>query len=534
MKQEPRNNIYAKNLKGEEKHISEVKKGRKGYYCLGCNGEMEARKGEIKSHYFAHVPTNITTQRECTYSDESYRHKLAKEILQRIKQIKVPALYKYSIQNENPRRIKDSWVIKADSVKIERQFYENANGEIQYGRNINFTTDTKKHLLIQPDVIFFNKDEEPILLIEVVATNEIDANKLSKIKRLGIDTVQVRIPKSSPEDIEKVFYKSGRTQWIFNNEKERTNYLSLSKGINEGILQPDKFQKKILNTDESFACRSSQIRNLIRGIGKPLESQQYQRVKQNLREELIRVKKNTESYQERLERLQTEYRKPIEERHRLEEETLERKEQEFNKANREFQEYTAKMEERYFRKRDDIKKSQREYEPKNSRDIKEIETKIKNVGGDRTSPNKRIATVRGRRKEVEEERRRIIQSEEKQQRIFGDLEKAEKELRKETVRFEEQFKEQFEQEIDDRRKELIEKYRNLEIQIKQEFKELGREAVNAVKSRDSHGNSRINRRIRETISCKKLLLSIAEEQDSIKRFRAIKQILDEKSYKDWL
>lgn len=80
------NHVYARNIKGEERYIMhpDVIRGRKGYRCIGCDEEMEARKGP-KLQYFAHVPTDVKNGRKCTFSNETYRHKIAKEILQILK-----------------------------------------------------------------------------------------------------------------------------------------------------------------------------------------------------------------------------------------------------------------------------------------------------------------------------------------------------------------------------------------------------------------------------------------------------------------
>ena len=74
--------------------ISDVKSGKHGYRCLQCGGELVAKKHKDRLDHFAHDPKDVSRLGKCTYSDETYRHKIAKEILQRIKQIKVPALYK--------------------------------------------------------------------------------------------------------------------------------------------------------------------------------------------------------------------------------------------------------------------------------------------------------------------------------------------------------------------------------------------------------------------------------------------------------
>lgn len=89
------NNVYANNVKGKVIHISEACSGRKGYFCLGCERELQAIISKIENRisYVRHDLKAVKNQKKCTYSDETYRHKLAKEILQRIKKIKVPVVY---------------------------------------------------------------------------------------------------------------------------------------------------------------------------------------------------------------------------------------------------------------------------------------------------------------------------------------------------------------------------------------------------------------------------------------------------------
>jgi hypothetical protein len=46
---------YAYNRDQELVHISEVRKGDVGWKCPFCNGELSAKKGEIKQHHFSHI-----------------------------------------------------------------------------------------------------------------------------------------------------------------------------------------------------------------------------------------------------------------------------------------------------------------------------------------------------------------------------------------------------------------------------------------------------------------------------------------------
>lgn len=221
---------WAKDKNQIERYIkdSEVVRGR-GYTCIECGQEMIAKKSdlELRRHHFAHFAVDVINKGKCTFSNETYRHNIAKKILQILKKIKVPPLYKLppSGYDGKPNKLQDSKFIEADKVEIQMQFYETKEGKICWGRNKNDEEDKTKFNLFEPDVSFFDKNGNPILLIEIVATHDIDKDKLFKIQSLGIDTIKVKIPRSSKEEIENTFLTSNNTEWVYNYERETTEYI---------------------------------------------------------------------------------------------------------------------------------------------------------------------------------------------------------------------------------------------------------------------------------------------------------------------
>ncbi len=256
-------NVWADTVKGDSIHISDAKSGKKGYYCKGCKKEMQAVKSRIqyRMSYFRHDAIAVRGQRKCTYSDETFRHKLAKELLLQLKHIKVPAVYKYPPKGFDGLSflINEATLLEAYIVKTEQTFYEDESGNIKWGSNKG--TD-EKFLLIKPDVVFFDNVDKPILFIEFVATHGIKALKLSKLRRLGINTIQVKIPKDSREAIQQSFYTTERTKWIYNYDEANTEYVAISEGNATGVSSTDEDQRRLFT--ENFNCRQSQINNLIR------------------------------------------------------------------------------------------------------------------------------------------------------------------------------------------------------------------------------------------------------------------------------
>lgn len=355
-------NVYAYDENFNEIYIGDVpvhENGiKKNYFCLGCKRQMQAIKGAVRKQHFKHHVKPNSAENKCTYRDETYRHKLAKDLIQILKKIKVPAVYKYDPENKSNHSflIKESQFIEAKEILIERHIYENENGEIE----IIHKEDQSKELLIKPDAIFLDANGKPILIIEFVATHKPDLNKLIKLKRLGIDAIQVSIPKSSPEEIEKSFSITKHTKWLFNNEESNTNYLQFSNQYSRAIFEVDQEQRKLF--EESYKCRSAEIGDLIRTIERLLETEQYKSIERKFRSEILRVEENTKREESELEELRTRHSQSGIEQHYSRRRNLGDSETEF--INEE-----TDLEKRYFTKKAELSEQDRNVE----REIAEFE-----------------------------------------------------------------------------------------------------------------------------------------------------------------
>lgn len=344
-------NVFAFNNDLKETYVRDAENGRKKYSCMGCKREVVLVKRESFWHFRHYVKKN-SAQPKCTFRDETYRHKIAKEILQREKQIKVPTLYKYPPLNidDNPKILQSSKTVNAHSVKNEIHFYENNNGELKWGKK----EDVKNmNLLIKADSAFFNEKDEPILIIEFVATHKLTDDKKVKIKRLGIDALQVLIPKDSPEAIEESLLKNtSRTKWIYSYEEQNTDYLSLSTMGEDRALEFDEQQRKFF--EEGTKCRKARINNLIFTIGRCLESKSYVDTEKAIREELSRLERNTERDRERLQGLQDKLQKELDNKYKEEYRQLEIEQKAFETEEEGFRIQLGDLENRYFTKRDKL------------------------------------------------------------------------------------------------------------------------------------------------------------------------------------
>ncbi|WP_111709115.1 GumC domain-containing protein [Lutibacter citreus] len=309
-------NDWAKDIKGEPIHINNANSGANGYYCMGCDKEMQAVKFKNPKYqsYFRHHAKNIDKEKtECVVASRNYRERLAAFILNRIKFINVPPIYKYPPLKEEGLEmfLKDRETIKAHKVVSELTFYEDEQGNILHGKNPKIED---RYLLVRPDVTFFDEKNEAILFIEFVVTHKLSEEKKVKLSRLGINTVQIIIPKVPEVEIEKALKSSRKFKWIYNELEANTEYISIPKGNTEGVPPIDEIQRKLF--EESYSCRAAKINNLVRNINKCLRSESYRRTERLFNSEISRVKGNTESAQKRLGDLEEQYRKEALDRNR--------------------------------------------------------------------------------------------------------------------------------------------------------------------------------------------------------------------------
>ncbi|PVW11999.1 coiled-coil domain-containing protein [Marixanthomonas spongiae] len=333
-------------------HISEAKRGLNGYYCLGCKKEMQAVKGLKRAHYYRHHAINVDKDTtECVVASRKYRELIARDILQRLKELKVPDVYKFPPkgQDGSPMLLQSSETIKAYKVKSELTFYEDENCNVKFGQNPEID---KRFLLIRPDITFFNEMEEPILLIEFVVSHKIDDEKKLKLKRLGLNTVQIIIPKKPETEIEKALKSRSKVKWVYNESEANTKYIFISETTDNGVRSIDDNQREIF--EESYKCRASQIKYLIRTVKRALESQSYKRTEQLFESEISRVKKSTRTEQKRLEEMEARIDKEVRSQFKGQKIPYERQRGELDKAENEFQEYFANLERRYKSKKREI------------------------------------------------------------------------------------------------------------------------------------------------------------------------------------
>lgn len=302
---------YSEKL-GKNIHISEAESGLKGYRCLGCHSLMVAniqKKNPNWLSYFSHHASDVNKEKvECVRASKTYRELIARTILNELKYVKAPAIYKYpplgSDEDLFPMKIEGRRKIEAAYTKAELSFYENKDGIIKWGKNPNIAD---KDLLIRPDVTFFNKENKPILFIEFIVYSKIKPDKFLKLSRLGIDTLQINIPRKSEADIEKALKSSRTYKWVYNEKEANTEYIPIFRKNTEDLSQINDNERVFF--EEDFKCRQAEINWLIRSIKRSLQSEQHRAIELGLNQQIQKVARNTEIANQRLGDLEESYRR---------------------------------------------------------------------------------------------------------------------------------------------------------------------------------------------------------------------------------
>ncbi|GIZ09020.1 hypothetical protein [Flavobacterium sp. UMI-01] len=524
-------NEYAKNVEGESVFILDAISGRKGYWCIGCDAPMEAviqKKNTLHKSYFRHIAKDVAKgEIPCTFSNQDFRHNLAIDILQRTKRIKVPNLYKYAPDGKSAKLIQEATFVEAHSVKKELSFYEDDHGEVQFGKNPEIDN---KNLLIRPDVTFFDSQGKPILLIEIVVSHKLNDEKKAKIRRLGIDTIQIVIPKDSPENIAKNFLVTKNTKWVFNHVEQNSNYFQLPTGHTEGISQIDELQMGFFG--ESIVCRKNQISNLIRSITRCVESQLYKRVEFNIGQEISRIEESTRKHQSKLDEIQAGIEREIYSE-------LGSRGESIDATRRKLEEKNRNLEERYFKRKRKIAEEQADI-------VRQIEHTLRDEKPENSISAEFAAEERRIEHEIERIKREqgyIEEDTRKESNFAGNfageefrISNQESELEQEFRTLEDQeresfetFKRQFQSETTDERK--------LRTTIEEEFRSgyqwLYEQIAERISERDCSGNDPLSQRIETILELRGLCSGYTAQQQTLERYRKGIQYLANGTYKTW-
>lgn len=226
--------------------IDEVEKGLAcNCVCPNCGAVLEARKGKIRVHHFAHYDKD-----ETSFCSESALHLAAKEVLKEAREIALPAL-KISIDacRKEIEVLPDGHKFNYDQVEIEKSIFLDEE-------------------LIRPDIVVYNSNDKATLAVEILVSHAVDEEKKQKIKLAKLTTIEIDlsvVDVRTKEELRSVLLnKTTNKKWIFSNQA--TYFENRVKAFSKKILISNskikncplgiwQGQQKYVSESKCYGCR---------------------------------------------------------------------------------------------------------------------------------------------------------------------------------------------------------------------------------------------------------------------------------------
>lgn len=224
---------------GKLVEVSQVARGLDcGCVCPACGYRLIARKGDRTVHHFAHHKSA-----ECIGAFETALHIAAKDILERHKKIRIPAVQAYiGVGYGEPIQLYSEQTIQFDKVFLEKRLDD-----------------------IVPDIVV-EVSGKP-LLIEIGVTHLIGKEKKKKLEHLNISTLEIDLSKLDRQitltELEAILIDGiENKQWIHNSK-----HLAFRKAI-EHLGKKHGAEFRVVNRQLSYYVDGCPLRKKVFN-GKP-------------------------------------------------------------------------------------------------------------------------------------------------------------------------------------------------------------------------------------------------------------------------
>lgn len=174
---------------GEYVSINEVESGLKcNCRCIDCKKVLIAKKGKKNRHHFSHFNH---LDKECSYCPETIIHKIAKDVIYRLKKFRLPKVCDD----------KEGELISIDECKIEPLIQER----------------------FRPDLIIKSGDDE--YYIEILVSHKCTHKKEDIFKKYQLNTIEINLSGvfnngNIIENIKKIVLEENeRKYWLYNSKK---------------------------------------------------------------------------------------------------------------------------------------------------------------------------------------------------------------------------------------------------------------------------------------------------------------------------
>jgi len=236
-------------------HISEVESGLKcDCICPKCKSKLIAKKGEEKSHHFAHHQ-----EKECIGGLETAIHLMAKQTIYDNELLVTPEFTKETFLEDNraERVYGEKVVIKPSKIKFEKVELE------------------RSHKGFRPDVVGFINGKQ--LFIEIKVTHEVDEQKKKHVESLNYPMIEIDLSDLKEETfndhdkfVNEVLFEKNNKTWISNPKAEPLYQLNMSKlrekveKINKGYEIEEREKRKVEYQRKFLRKKNSSLLKLIK------------------------------------------------------------------------------------------------------------------------------------------------------------------------------------------------------------------------------------------------------------------------------
>ena len=226
---------------GELVHIDDAHRGQAcNCTCPQCGRALVARKGEILAHFFAHDATEVN----CNPTPESLVHSYAKQQIAKMLRLELPGFVV-----EGSHQAKSGEIHELHWRYLPTYGFEVKTAEVE----------SRNHDGVIPDVLLSSTDGF-FLAVEVFFRHAVDSDKLVKLQRLSLSTVEIDLSdiseNCSSAALNAALVDVKRWRWLNNRIKAGREY-SLKQMLSSatGIRRPQVPSKDPITANSNIPSR---------------------------------------------------------------------------------------------------------------------------------------------------------------------------------------------------------------------------------------------------------------------------------------
>lgn len=186
-------------------HVDRVRRGKEcDCECLGCGESLVANQGEVRIHYFSHLPDSTgINNRPCKNPKlifETLSHEMGKHWIEEVKELEVPPYFHKKHKDSDGCTYNSVPVLEKRKLVFDKVKLESWQADNRY----------------RPDCIGYIGDQA--VVIEIYVTHKVDEKKIKKIRADGLPAIEVVLKPGVMDDrwesIDKAMRSGRAVRWL--------------------------------------------------------------------------------------------------------------------------------------------------------------------------------------------------------------------------------------------------------------------------------------------------------------------------------